>query len=268
MFQIFYDKSRDCRFTIKIKQNMRTVAHLLIIFLISIFLGCDDTQVDENIAGDYSIITDDETPGNLESVPFELVSISLVDEIFEINVAYSGGCKEHEFALHYNGNSGSDSTIYITHSVDGEDFCEAYIHETILVPVADIYGADALDIEHFEFQNASNNDRVIDFSRSDIWAPQTVGCETELQLEEVICGAGVWDNKWFRSVFIPGDIPNRYFQPVVYSDPSLRLITEPEPGYYKIGFKILFGYELDAIVCEAYVGPSLPIEVLCFEEAN
>ena len=90
---------------------------------------------------------------------------------------------------------------------------------------------------------------------------------SEVNVEEVMCGAGLWNNLWFN------DGSNVYLQP--YSvDEYMKADIEKIEIKDKMRLKISFQYAQkdkrydDVIICQAYVGEAKPIKILSVEVIN
>ena len=75
------------------------------------------------------------------SSPFDLKDISVKDGNVELTVAYSGGCKKHNFEIIWDdkidsGNPAVINLIVIHH--DNDDTCEANIKENLKFTVSDL----------------------------------------------------------------------------------------------------------------------------------
>ncbi len=77
---------------------------------------------------------------------FELDSVSVHGSAIDLYVAYSGGCRNHDFSLYmspgaFHGADPREANLYLRHFADG-DMCEAYIQRHLqfnLQPLLDLY---------------------------------------------------------------------------------------------------------------------------------
>jgi hypothetical protein len=89
----------------------------------------------------------------------------------------------------------------------------------------------------------------------------------EVTVEQVMCGAGVWDNLWFN------DGSNVYLQPYSLEE-FVKTEIEKIDVKDKMKLKVTFQYtkedkRYDGIaICYAYVGESKPIKIMAIEIVN
>ena len=85
--------------------------------------------------------------------------------------------------------------------------------------------------------------------------------------EDVICGDGLFDNRWLK--YMPDDNGQFIYLQPASLDAQLQL-SEIELGEYRIGVKLSGAFESnpDKIICLAYPGPSVPVEILCMEKVE
>lgn len=197
---------------------------------------------------------------------FELMSAVLHTDYIEIDVAYSGGCKEHNFELVYKAPDSSDLVeIAIVHDSNG-DLCEAYLNETIRIELADFPQiADSLSIgQTLRLINGSNHKSIVIYQGLSSFAEGET-CELNVTAEDVICGDGLFDNRWLK-FDVTADGHPVYFQPVSLA--SLILLNDKiETGEYLVAVKLSepFIPDPDIAICQAYPGPSIPVSIWCIE---
>ncbi len=184
-------------------------------------------------------------------------------------VQYSGGCEEHEFELVWDpvitlvteDQIGLDQAqLIITHNGNG-DLCEAALTDTLSVNLSDIAATTDTDHLSIRVMNGSG-DQTFSVVSDLVGIPENETCEYEVVLTEVVCGDGLFENRWFR--FTEKDHP-AYLQPVSVAD-LIQLTLGPPNGKYKIGVKVVaWSPDPDKAICLAYPGPSIPVEIWCME---
>lgn len=112
-----------------------------------------------------SVIITDAPPESIQFDPFGLENVEIAGDTITLNVTYSGGCREHEFALYMSPSAFLESNpvqanLYLRHNGNG-DACEAFINKAVsfnLRPVAELYKSlygsyDEIIINVFEYKS-------------------------------------------------------------------------------------------------------------------
>lgn len=142
-----------------------------IIFSTALFLtlcSCEeDSAVDQQspastITNGLTGLTD----GYLDSDAFALEDVRLIGTVLQLDVAYGGGCEEHEFYIVWPeiilAIYPPEFDIYVAHDANG-DMCEAYLRETLEIDISDNplqIDAAALAIAKLGVVNTSNPDQT------------------------------------------------------------------------------------------------------------
>lgn len=208
--------------------------------------------------------------GEVQGSSFRIISLKFENNQLILKVQYSGGCKDHEFSLVWNGecdsfDSSKSTKFAIVHKANG-DFCEALITKEITFDYnAIMKGMTAIEgCGPLTFINASNEltYHVQDKAMS---ITQGTECVYNVTLEEAICAIGFLDNLWFKNteISITDDYDYFYFQPI-----NIKVDENLEKGKYKIGVRLVEKHQTVAEFCLAYPGPSLPAEILCIEKVD
>ncbi|TCO10492.1 hypothetical protein [Natronoflexus pectinivorans] len=210
------------------------------------------------------------------SDPFEILEVSFEDGLIKITVGYSGGCETHHFTLTWDEMMRSSNPpimhLILTHDANN-DFCDAYITETLYFPLENIL--DSIMITNVSINAYSGYNP----SDSVIWTgdgydfdfEESYNCNFVVTAQSVICGNGLYDNLWFAvddSVYAGyGNYHfHKYLQPVAIDDAISEFIPV-EGKQYIIGVIVKEEHKyLYEPVCLAYVGPSVPVKILCIEE--
>ena len=139
---------------------------LLLIFLLTGFLaGCDSetlADVDPSLKGG-SVQIADFNPADLEGDTFELIEARIDGQTLLLDVAYSGGCAEHEFG----GLSPSvvilihpaQLSVYVMHDGNG-DLCEAYIRNTVSLDISTLLASHGGEFDLTVVPVNSNSDDI------------------------------------------------------------------------------------------------------------
>lgn len=112
---------------------------LLTIFAFLMFIHplCNNSGTDPDPGENHShiIIFDDITQIDLRKDAAHISKADVEGHYLKLTVSYSGGCKEHDFALFgWSGFAKSDppqAEVYLSHNANG-DMCEAYITDEIM----------------------------------------------------------------------------------------------------------------------------------------
>jgi hypothetical protein len=258
---------------------------LLMVILASLMAFSCDKSSDKSkaVADSETVLTksgDDYTEAYANrsseiSSPFELQNVSVSDDNVEITVAYSGGCKKHNFEIIWdeNINFGNPPVInlIVIHHANG-DACEAYIKEDLKFNVSDLM--DNISTEEFSMDVSSGyspDDSVVySGDEYDFGFQESDACDTIVEAKRAICGVGLYQNLWFSlgdniNTGIEGYTFNKFLQPVDI-DSSLSSFVPVEGEKYRIGGRIIKDHNYDDVpVCLAYPGPSIPIKITCIQ---
>ncbi|MDE2996941.1 MAG: hypothetical protein OXT73_09445 [Bacteroidota bacterium] len=137
----------------------------LILLLAGLLAGCDSetlADVDPPFTGGTVQIADF-TPSDLEGDTFELIEARIDGQTLLLDVAYSGGCAEHEFG----GLSPSvvilihpaQLSVYVMHDGNG-DLCEAYIHNTVSLDISTLLASHGGEFDLTVVPVNSNSDDI------------------------------------------------------------------------------------------------------------
>lgn len=219
-----------------------------------------DGELFNNLAGQRSQVSSD---------PFMIRKVWRQDEQLYVAVQYSGGCEEHEFDVIWDPEIKpvpvdqiglAEAQLIITHEGNG-DQCEAALTDTLKIGLRDIAATSSLDQLNIRIMNGSS-DQTFSAVQGFMGIPENETCEYEVVLTEVICGEGLFENKWFR--FTSKQDP-AYLQPVSIAA-LIQLTSDPPNGRYKIGVKATtWSPDPGKAICQAYPGPSIPVEIWCLE---
>jgi hypothetical protein len=262
---------------------MKQPLYLALALLALTILSCNDndsrnpeteTLVHLNKSSkDYAQILSNPSVEN--SDPFELNDVEFEEGIIQISVSYSGGCKPHNFTITWDETIRSSNppvmNLIVTHDANGDN-CEAYITETIEFSLDHLL--DSISITNLSisaYSGYSQNDTTTyEAPDYDFDFEQTDTCSLMVTAKQVICGAGLYDNLWLAlSDSIHSGHEDFYFskylQPVDI-DESISGFTPQEGQKYIVGVRIMKEHKyLDATVCMAYSGPSVPVKIMCIE---
>ncbi len=205
----------------------------------------------ENIMSDSSQ-TMTEDPGD----HYNILGIRSAGSSLFVTVGFGGGCENHDFEVRGElSKEQSQGTIAIVHHANN-DGCKAYITKELEIDLTELLGTDQVDLTIF-------NPSQIE-TRYSSWAyrhlPQGRNCELETTFKGVICGSGMYGNKWFA---IEGE--DLYLQPLLINL-SVDDSQLTEGKNYKVGFWETTWQGDSTAVCMAYPGPSVMAEISCIEE--
>ena len=118
----------------------------LFLIVAGLLVGCDSESLKDDrppVEGGVVVIGDYNSD-NLDGDPFELLGAEIVSNRLALDVAYSGGCAEHDFA---GFTPEVNITIYppqiavfVVHEDNG-DMCEASLRETVELDITSLLGA-------------------------------------------------------------------------------------------------------------------------------
>ena len=229
----------------------------------------------------------DSSINNTHGDPFDIDSFYVENNWLNIIVGYSGGCKSHSFDVVWDGNASviadsanyRDSTsvffkIAIKHDANG-DHCEAYISDTLKIDLNVLlakYGDTLPDDFIINIVNGFSGNDGSCWTGDNYTFEQSKTCVLKVTAERVACGAGVWDNLWFkmnRSTGANSDSLDLLLQPVALEG---DWNAPPEEGKtYNVGVFISYYSNSTAdstATCLTYPEPSVPVKVFCYEEAE
>lgn len=201
----------------------------------------DSLRINPAIAGDFY---------NLEGIRYNNGKLI-------VSVGYSGGCKNHTFEVQGKVSpvltNPPKADIVIVHDAH-DDSCEAYLREDIEVDLTALLGADQVDLRIFNPTQLETRYASLAYRH----LQQGNGCDLGVTFETVICGTGVYENRWFKL-----KSEELYLQPVSLGfsvdDSQLQLNNS-----YKVSFWETRWTGSDTVAtCLAYPGPSLPAEIVC-----
>lgn len=255
---------------------MKKVIYLILVGLLPIFFSCisesneDIPDVISDPGPSYKDVVDRIFAGELTGDPFDILSLKIEDGKVLLEVQYSGGCEKHEFSLIWNGDcDGFDSnkkTQFVIHHDAKNDMCEALVTQEITLDYVSIMqGKTAIEgCGDLHFVNGSNTE-IYFVKRGSEMLEQSRVCNLEVELEDVVCGSGFLDSRWFRlldsDLYFLGE--KFYIQPT-----NIDVDAVFENGKYTIGVRLVEKYEGDDVTCLAYPGPSVPAEITCIEKVN
>jgi len=257
-------------------------ANFLILGLGAIFLStsCEDDskavfpepgfQTIPNVQSDGQLfhnLIEDRSTGS--SDPFTILGIEHKDKLLQVEVQYSGGCAEHQFDVIWDpdivlvpeNEIGFDQAqLIIIHDGNG-DLCEAALREILTIDLNQIAATTNVDQLNIRVMNGSN-DQAFSAIQGLQGIAESESCDFEVVLTQVVCGDGLFENKWFR--FTDKEFPE-FLQPVSVAA-LIQFAPDPPVGRYKIGVKITtWSPDPDKAICLAYPGPSVPVEIWCIE---
>lgn len=204
--------------------------------------------------------------GDVRGDSYTIYSVKRSATSLELKVGYSGGCADHEFALVWNGaydtfNERKITSLALVHNAN-EDMCEAYITETLTFNLKEVFDDETV-VPSYDllFYHGYNKDEFF-MAEETMNITQGIECNLNASFEEVLCGSGFFNNRWFRSTddgLISGH-DTFYFQPVDYD-----LDDIPQLGSYELSIRILKEYTPDPnqAICLAYPGYSIPVKITC-----
>ena len=207
----------------------------------------------------FDNLANGETAGD----PFSIYSVKRNDQSLEVVVQYSGGCEQHDFEV--VAKVGDDYfpgvSLALVHLANG-DMCEAYLTDTLTIDFSGLLASSIIISEaDVSLIHGYNKDEYF-LAHETMNIRQGMGCNLSASFEEVVCGAGFFDNRWFRSTDA-GLLEEHdffYFQPIEYD-----LDDVPALGEYQLSVRILRDYEPDGntAICRAYPGYSIPVKITC-----
>lgn len=205
----------------------------------------------ENVMKDSSQ-TMTENPGD----HYNILGIRAESDKLFVTVGFGGGCENHDFEVRGElSKEQSQGTIAIVHHANN-DGCKAYFNKELEIDLTDLLGTDQVDLTIFNPSQLETRYSSLAYRH----LPQGGNCELKTTFQGVICGSGMYGNKWFG---IEGE--DLYLQPVLINlsvDDSQLL----EGKQYKVGFWETVWQGDSTVVCMAYPGPSVMAEISCIEE--
>ncbi|MFN0178520.1 MAG: hypothetical protein ACKVZ0_06935 [Gemmatimonadales bacterium] len=136
------------------------MARFPIALLVAASVGCGEPTGVDLATGDLRLqVVEDLVPSRLPADPAKVERATLTGSILLLDLSYSGGCREHSFAL-VTGTTFAESwplftVMRLAHDAAG-DLCEAVVRRSIrvdlspIVPLVRRAGGDALRFELIE----------------------------------------------------------------------------------------------------------------------
>ena len=203
------------------------------------------------------------------SDPFTILGIERSDNLLLVEVQYSGGCEEHQFNLVWdpeirliaeNEIGPNQAQLIIIHDGNG-DLCEAALRETLTIDLSEISATININQLNIRVLNASN-DQTFSAFQGFMGISESQSCDYEVVLTQVVCGDGLFENKWFR---FPGKEEPAFLQPASIAFLA-QLDPDPPIGRYRVGVRVsTWSPDPNIAICLAYPGPSVPVEIWCME---
>jgi hypothetical protein len=116
----------------------------LSIILYTLF-GCSNNTEPEVLGSFPTILVENINSSDLYRHELRINSVKINENSLIADISYSGGCKDHEFALviskYFNKTYPVQVEVFISHNNNG-DSCEAFLTEEIafsLLPLRDLY---------------------------------------------------------------------------------------------------------------------------------
>lgn len=214
--------------------------------------------------------------------PFQLEDFSVKNDSAYFTVSYGGGCKEHYFQIiwseKYYKTNPPETGILIIHNANGDD-CKALITEKFAFNISELTGPAAYNTIVINILNGSSPSDSLtvgswnppDRDTYQVIFPEGTSCQVEVTASQVVCGAGLYNNLWLAlndsvSSGVGGHYFKKYLQPVALSDAARGFV--PVPGKkYLVGATVQKVHPyLNAVVCLAFSGPSVPVKINCVSE--
>jgi len=140
-----------------------------IVFLAVVVLASSNSCLDVS----HVVIITNRPPNFIQLDPFDLENIEIAGDTITLNIAYSGGCKDHSFSLYMSPAAFLESypvqaNLYLRHNSNG-DACEAFISESAFFnirPIAELYKTaygeyDEIILNVYEYK--SNNKMSVSY---------------------------------------------------------------------------------------------------------
>ncbi|HHP7242894.1 MAG TPA: hypothetical protein ACFCUD_14550 [Cyclobacteriaceae bacterium] len=257
--------------------------YIFSILIFSLLACCSDDIIVLNAEQQLDALTSDSVPtdkvayhfgelpdNNAINDYFDIISIIKKSGELHVTVDYSGGCKEHNFNVWWNGtfleSDPMQLRLGITHNAN-DDLCEALVRETIIIDLTEAFaGNPPQSPTHMDITNLSKDQTIrIDALLDEI--EQGATCDLNVTFDQVICGDGLFGANWFKlDGFDYYDEGNLLLQPVAASE-GVDIPSDLSLGDYKIGIEIMHGFVFNSgkAICMAYPGPSVPIKITCIE---
>lgn len=264
---------------------MNTLIRFSFILLIAALLASCNAQ-DELTPGPGDTI---ETPGSshpdAESITVSLEGYQLIEQalngvepigdridildlrrevnLLYIEVAYSGGCQEHDFELITDGQWPSEAStvnFYLQHE-DYDDLCDAWLTETLVFDIGSLPYAQNLDLHRYRVTSSADH-MIQRTDRPLVDVEESTDCLVEVTAQAAICGIGLYNDIWFSL----GN--GEWLQPVAI-DPGIE-ITIVEGQRYLVGVTLIDIPEpyRSMVTCLAYPGPSEPVQINCIQAVD
>ncbi len=248
---------------------MKTIS--IIMITLGLFACAEDPTDVNELPADKKVLFDNLASGTHSGDPFQVHRVKRTGNELLVEVGFSGGCAEHDFELIWDetidtSNQRPSVKFALMHNANG-DMCEAYLQKTLRFDLKKRTNK-SLSTNQYDAQvfNAYNSlEYFMSYPTMNI--AQGVACAYSVELQPVICGTGVFNNRWFLTKdenLMAIDEPF-YFQPVVYEPDDV-----PANGDYTVGVRILKNHPVNAeqVVCMAYPGYSVPVAITCIEPSG
>ncbi|MEI6048948.1 MAG: NigD-like C-terminal domain-containing protein [Bacteroidota bacterium] len=262
---------------------MKTINYFFVTLLLVAIFSCDKEIKNEQDPSeiilkkglnDYSVAVANRS--SIGSDPFELKNIEYTGDSVKLIVSYSGGCNKHSFEFIWNevisNSNPPEIDLIIQHESNG-DACKAIITETLSVAINDLL--DSLTFENMTVNvlNGCNPTDSIEYTGNEysFKFAESDTCNVIVTAMNVACGTGLYNNIWFAlddsiSAGIENIYFNKYLQPVSLNS-SLAGFFPLSGKRYIIGGRIDNGnYNSGTVICMMYMGPSIPIKIMCIKE--
>lgn len=250
--------------------------NLLIAAIAIMLFSCgEDNTIQPNQSGlrESSEVTIISSPtlqiDELFSEQFHILSATPHEDRFEIIVEYSGGCEDHQFELYWDhlvAESFPMQTWMTLAHLENDDNCDGIVTDTLNIDYQTIDGFSNQDIIVY-MNNASSEQVVtIDSRGTDL---MTEGCTLEVNMENAICGYGIWGDLYFKLPQGMGAWEHVWLQPLLGTE-EMELMNPAAASGIKVQVKPIFGYQWtfnsNEGICQALPeGLIIPVEVLCME---
>ncbi len=247
------------------------------LFIPFLWIACEDDSLEpaENLTQNSEVtLTADANrfnslKSNRSSDPFVIRKVLRDHNVVKVIVQYGGGCEAHDFEILWdrelveleNGHYGVSMTeLLITHDANG-DMCEAAITDTLTIALNDLNDQVDWDFYGVRIINGSRQQSVVSTQLMEpVWESEE--CLVEVVMERVHCGDGLLDNAWFRFA------DQNYFQPATVAA-LIQLDPDLPEGHYRIGVKVTtWDPNPDPVICAAFPGWSIPVEIWCLEKID
>lgn len=246
-----------------------------LIFLYAIvgllLISCLENQFDTNqliTENDITYLNPSQRKEEFPNDAFRIIGVTPLDQTWEVIVEYSGGCEEHQFFTYWEGLSNATAnpnqvSFTLLHNSKG-DLCERLVRDTLFLEIKDIFNADFTnDTLTISVVNGFTGKKIeVDPFLSKL--SQGNSCELTANLVGTTCNDGFWQNQWFLLTDTVASYEKVWIQPVRAQDTRI-----PTAGRYKIGLRLLFGFEFSQKDCDELPdGKVIPATMTCIDFIN